>query len=306
MSADHGQIAAGYREGERVAWLSIWTLAGIGLFELIVALYSNSVGLLADGLDSLADAVISLIIWWGLRLSRRKPDRYFHFGYHKLESLGALLASMGMVILASFIIYRAWGYLVHPHEIRYPLLALGALLLAGLMSLQRALKMNRVAKAYGLISLRTGAYNSIKDASGSFVVFGGVLASALGLAWMDAVAAMVLAAYIYSVSYVAIKESSLILIDAFNAPEVLAQVRELVQAVEGVRGVAEIRLRHLGPYITGRIAVAVDPTMSVAAAQGIVRGVEHVLRQRLGRLRDLAIYAVPLAQPDPGGPAGDE
>jgi cation diffusion facilitator family transporter len=288
-------IARGYREGEKAAWSSIWTLTALGALELLIALYVNSVGLLADGVDSLSDAAIAFIIWWGLRLSRRRPDRYFHFGYYKLESLGALLASTAMIAIASLIIYRAWRFLQEPPQIKYPLLALASLAVAGGVSLYVAIRMRRIANAFGLTSLRVGAHNSIKDASGSFIVFGGVLLSALGFPWMDAVAAMIVAVYIYSVSYVAIREAGLILVDAFNAPEVLNQVRQLVKGIEGVSGIAQIRLRHLGPYITGRIAVAVDPNMSVTAAHEVAKRVEAALERQIGRLRDLAVYAVPFA-----------
>ncbi|MGI0080650.1 MAG: cation diffusion facilitator family transporter [Nitrososphaerales archaeon] len=144
------QIGRGYAEGQRIAKLSVWTLVGIGITELLVAFLTGSVGLLADGVDSISDSVISLMIWIGLRFSRRKPDRYFHYGYYKVESLVALLASIAMIIAASLILYRGYTALLHPQDIGYPAIALVTLAIAGAgtISLGRALQMRRVAKKH--------------------------------------------------------------------------------------------------------------------------------------------------------------
>jgi len=49
-------------EGRRAAWLSIWTLLGIGIAEVVVSTTTGSLTLFADGLDSMVDALVSFIV----------------------------------------------------------------------------------------------------------------------------------------------------------------------------------------------------------------------------------------------------
>ena len=99
------RIAEGLIEGERIAKFYISALLIISSAEILVGQLSNSVGVTADGVDALTDVTIMLTVWLGLRFSRKAPDERFHFGYLKLESLAALVASLGMVVIASTLMY---------------------------------------------------------------------------------------------------------------------------------------------------------------------------------------------------------
>ena len=79
-------VNEGFREGQRIAKISIVTLICIGIAELLMGYISGSVVATADGVDSMSDAMISFIVLIGLRFARRPADRKFQFGYHKVES----------------------------------------------------------------------------------------------------------------------------------------------------------------------------------------------------------------------------
>jgi divalent metal cation (Fe/Co/Zn/Cd) transporter len=75
--------------------------------------------------------------------------------------------------------------------------------------------MRNIANKSNLLSLRTDANNSIKDASASVVGFLSILiATQFGFSQMDAIGSIIIAGYIFSVAYVSLKHSSLILIDS--------------------------------------------------------------------------------------------
>lgn len=263
-----------FQAGERIAKLSVLTLVSIGLVELVVGFWTGSLGVTADGVDSISDSVVSLIVWLGLHYSRRRPDARFHFGYHKVESLSALIVSFGMVAIAGFILFHSYFTFLKPREIQYPHIALATLLGGGTVSMYRAFQMRTVANKYGLLSLRTDANNSIKDGTASFIVFANVLGASLGAHQLDAVGGMIIAVYIFGVAYVTIRESSLILLDACESPELTSVLASALKTVEGVREVKSIKLRLSGPYLTGIISVLVDGSQTIA-------GTEHLRKTLL-------------------------
>lgn len=265
----------------------------VGLVEVGVGLISGSLALTADGIDSFSDAAISLIVWFGLRISIKKPSKYFQYGYFKVESLVSFSTSIGMIVIATFIMYRAYMSLLGPHHLIYPSYAIIALIFAGFVSLYNALRMRHAAKGGELVSLKLGAANSLKDTSGSFLVLGSVLLASVGFVWMDSVGAIIISAYIYSVAYVAARESSLVLLDSFNSPEVIENVRTIVRSLPSVRDVIEIKLRRNGPYISGRAKISVDGNLSVLEANKISKNIELAIAEEIGPLRDFVVLVVP-------------
>jgi cation diffusion facilitator family transporter len=188
------------------------------------------------------------------------------------------MASIAMIAISGYILYHAYQTFLKPTAIAYPHVALAALVIAGTISLYRAFQMRGVATKYKLLSLRTDANNSIKDGTSSFVVFASVLgASFLGINELDAVGGMIIAFYILGVAYTAIKESSLVLLDACESPEMAHELSESLKTVDGVRGVSSIKLRPSGPYLTGIISVLVDGSLTIARTEDIRKRVLDIV-----------------------------
>ena len=208
----------GFHEGERIAKVSVWTLLALGIVEIGFSFVTLSVALLADGIDSIGDAVVTFFVWTGLRFVRRRPSRRFQYGYYKVESFTAFITGIILVPVSAYILFRSYRALFNPESLRLPVLALVVLVAAGLGSLYRALQMRRVANKYNILSLKLDAKNSIKDTTSSFVAFGSVLLSSIGIYHADAIGGMLVAVYILTVAYVTIRESSLVLLDEFMNP----------------------------------------------------------------------------------------
>jgi cation diffusion facilitator family transporter len=153
----YDRLNEGIVVGQSVAKISVITLVSLGIVELLVGYLSGSVVVVADGTDSLSDAMISFIVLIGLRIAHKPADKKFHFGYHKVESLAALVAAMGMVIIASIIIYNSYQSLLYPHEIKHSFLTMIVLAAASAISLHRAFQMRKIANRYDILSLKTDA-----------------------------------------------------------------------------------------------------------------------------------------------------
>ena len=200
-----------FEEGKRAAWVSVWTLLAIGIAEVTISTTSGSLTLFADGLDSMADALVSFIVWFGITMLHKPKSKLFHFGDTKIESFAAFVAAVIIVILGAFIVYHAYDRLIHhPVTVINPEVTMITLIAAGSISLHRAFRVRSIAKKYNLISLNLDAKNSIKDGSASFVGFASVLAGYFGVPYMDAAGGMIIAGYIFYMAYTAFKESTLV------------------------------------------------------------------------------------------------
>jgi cation diffusion facilitator family transporter len=284
----------GFAAGERIAQRSVWTLLALGIIEIIFSMVTGSVALFADGVDSLSDSAVSFFVWTGLHFARRRPSKRFPFGYYKVESLTALIAALILVAAASFIFLRSYRALLNPRPLNLPLAALVVLLVTGLVSLYRALQMRQIALKYRILSLNVDAKNSIKDASSSFVAFGSVLLTTLGFGHeADAIGGMLVAFYIVTVAYVALREASLVLLDAFHDPEMTREIESVIHSNIQVKGIKELRLRRAGPFIVGVLEVIVDGNMTVRQMHSIMTELESSIKKRIVGLRTLTVKATP-------------
>jgi len=284
------EASKGYLEGERLAKLSSITLVGLGVVEIIVGEFTRSVGLTADGIDSMSDALVSFLVWLGLRISRRAPDDRFHFGYYKIESFVAFVGGVGLIGVGAAIIYRSYLAFLDPQPLTLPAVALAVLLVAGTISLYRAFQMRRIARKYNISSLTLDANNAIKDGSASFLVFSTVLGSSLGFHQLDAVGGVAVAFFIFFISYVVIKEASLVLIDAYHNPELVEEIRKIVEAEQGVKA-WDILLRAAGPYVQSEIHIEVDESITVGEFDKIKSDIENAVRQEFSGVQRIIILS---------------
>jgi cation diffusion facilitator family transporter len=157
--------------------------------------------------------------------------------------------------------------------------------------------MRKVANKYNITSLKLDARNSIKDASSSFVAFASVLVASFGIHFADAIGGMLIAVYILTVAYVALKESSLVLLDEFHEPELSREIERLIRSHTDVRGIRDLRLRRAGPFITGALEVEVEGNMTLNEAHEVATELERSVKTRIRGLRRLVVTPVPIVDP---------
>src|SRR5215210_1312494 len=270
-----------FEEGKRAACVSIWTLLGIGIAEVVISTTTGSLTLFADGLDSMADALVSFIVWFGITMLHKPKSRLFHFGYAKIESFAAFVAAVVIVVLGAFIVYHAYERILHPTQILNPEVTMITLVAAGSISLHRAFRVSSIAKKYNLISLNLDAKNSIKDGSASFVGFGSVLAGYFGIPYMDGIGSMVIAGYIFYMAYQAFKESTLVLVDAVKNPEMEDQIARFVEQKFNVN-VDDVLIRPLGHALSAQLHVALEQNLTLKEAHEILTKINAAVSEKFG------------------------
>jgi cation diffusion facilitator family transporter len=292
LSHTNGIVTEGLKVGQRIAKLSVITLVCIGIAELIIGQISGSIVATADGIDSLSDALISLVVFLGLRLANRPANSKFPFGYYKVESFAAMLAAIGMVAIGMFILYQSYLSLLHPHEIQQPVLTMVVLAAAGAISLHRAFQMRKIAHKYDLLSLKTDAKNSIKDGSASIIGFVSVLiATQFGFLQMDAIGGIIIAGYIFSVAYVSLKQSSLVLVDAWHNPAQGDTVKKIVEdkfASKAVR-VKSVFLRPAGMMAHAEVHIEADGNKKLTDVELLSVQIQTLIRSRFQFVERISI-----------------
>jgi len=282
-------------KGGAVVAKSFAVLVLVGIVEVVAGIFSVSVALIADGAHSFADAAVSLIVWVGLRLSRKAPDGKFHFGYYRVETFSSVVAAIFMSILGVVILYESYQVLLSARQIVNAEIAMTVALVATSIAMIMSVYKRREAKKFDSLALKTDAFNSVKDFLTSITAFLGVAFSHyLGIIQTDSIAGIIIALFIFTVSYYIIKEASLVLMDACSCTEIVSDIENITKSITHVRRVHSIRLRKLGPYVVGDMHVEVDGKMTVNEAHKITAQIEEKVKQEFDEVAEIKVRIEPV------------
>jgi cation diffusion facilitator family transporter len=285
-------------KGGAVAEKSFVALVLVGIAEVFIGVFSMSLALIADGVQSFADAVVSLIIWIGLRLSGKAPDGKFHFGYYRVENFSSIIAAFVLTVSGGLILYESYQGLLYPREIVNAEIAMATALLAAAIAAVILFFKARAARRYDSLALKADAFNSTKDVLTSVTAFVGIaLSKYLNIRVTDSIAGIIIAFFVFTVAYSVTKESSLILMDACQCSDILMDIENIAKGVKNVKEVHDIRMRKLGPYLVGDMHVVVDGDMSVKEADQIATQIEEQVKKEFDEVTEIKVRIEPPKPP---------
>jgi cation diffusion facilitator family transporter len=280
--------------GIRLTRVSIFIFILIGSIEIVIGLFvSDSLSVVADGIDSLFNSFVSLIVYSGLVVSQRPPDGKFHYGYYRVESLAAVVAGIVMAFFAGVVLLRSYEDIVSQHAVTQPGPAMIAITIAAVSTLPLAAYKIYKGRKMGLPSFKAEAYNTLKDSLTSFIALGAVVLSYYGFGWADGVGGLIIGIFIIGVVYTTIRESSLVLVDACECSYEAGEIQGMAREVEGVQNVRSLKMRKSGPFLMGELIVETDGSVTLEEAHRIAKIIEETVEAAFPIIRDLTVNVVP-------------
>lgn len=272
------------------------SLTILGIIQIIMGeTISKSVALTANGIDCIGDGFVSAIVWVGLKYVSRPADHRFHYGYYKIENLAAIAAAIVMFVLASYVIYRSYIQLLHPHDISAPLLGAVIALIATGIAWGLGIKNYFKGKTENLSSLKLEAVNTIKDGTASFLTVVALVLASFGFILADAIVGFIISIIIFTIGFASIKESSYMLVDACDVSCVDNGylIRTIAEEFDDVKEAHIVRLRRTGPVVQGELEIKVSGEMSIKDFHKIKLEIISEVKKQIPNLEKLAIVAHP-------------
>jgi cation diffusion facilitator family transporter len=287
---------AGVEGSGRMAGLTTISLVILGIVQVILGTtISMSVALTANGIDCIGDGFVSAVVWIGLKFFRRPADERFHFGYFKIENLASIAAAAVMITLAIYITFRSYNQLVDPHGIELPLLGASVAMIAAIIAWVLGIKKYLDSRTSNMGSVRLDAFNTIKDGTASFLAVVALILSSLGYYVADAIVGFIIAGIIITIGFAAIKESSLMLVDACDGICIQRglALRLMAESLEDVYAARVVRLRRTGPVFQGEMEIAVSPKMSIRDFDLIRSQIQKTAKEQFPEIERLSVASHP-------------
>ncbi|HUZ38923.1 MAG TPA: cation diffusion facilitator family transporter [Streptosporangiaceae bacterium] len=279
-------------EGMRTLWISLAVLGVTALIQAAVVVVSGSVALLGDTLHNAADALTAVPLGVAFVAGRRPPNRRYTYGYGRAEDLAGIVIVLAIAASSALAAYEAISRLMHPRHVS-DLVAVAAAALIGFAGNELVAGYRiRTGRKIGSAALVADGLHARTDGLTSLAVLAGAGGVALGWAWADPVAGLLITAAILAVLRQAAREIYRRLMDAVD-PALTGQAEQTLRATPGVLDTGQVRLRWIGHQIRAECEVIVDPHISAVQAHQIAVAAEHALLHAIPRLAAALVHADP-------------
>lgn len=105
--------------------------ASIAIAKGVAAFWTGSGAMLAESIHSVADSFNQLLLLFGMKQSRRPPDKNYPLGYGKSIYFWSFLVAVILFSLGGmFSMYEGIHKFNHPEPLSYPMIAVGVLVFA--------------------------------------------------------------------------------------------------------------------------------------------------------------------------------
>jgi cation diffusion facilitator family transporter len=221
------------------------------------------------------DMFISIINFLALKVSDRKPNDNYQYGYGKVEAIVTTIE--GVLIFGSgiYIIYEAINNYITKEVVTYLELSIFVMVfsivtvfvLVQFLSYVVKKSNNLVIKA-DLLHYKTDLY------SNAAVLFTLLVVYLSGLDWVDSLFGILIGAYIIKESMGLIKEGLEVLLDRSLETNEVKAIEDIFVADKGVEGFHFLKTRYAGKYKFVEVHLVVDRDISLMDAHIVSDRVE--------------------------------
>lgn len=262
--------------------------------KIIFGFIGHSHALLADGLHSLADLSTDLMVWFAAKYSNQPADQEHPYGHGRIETAFTVLLGVVLMVTAAGIMWDAGKRLLEPETLLIPtqiVLWVAALSIAANEWLYHYTM--RAAKQTKSSLLAANAWHHRSDAISSIVVFIGVGGSLLGFPYLDAFAALAVAAMIVKIGWDQTWSAVRELIDTGLEPQKIKAIKRVIKQVEGVKSMHMLRSRRMAGTSLIDVHIEVDSHLSVSEGHHIGDYVRMRLMEEHESIGDVMIHIDP-------------
>ena len=282
-----------YWQAKKVTVIGAIVNALLGLIKLIGGFLYHSHALVADGVHSFSDLLTDIMVLFASKYGSLDADDSHPYGHQRIETAATLLLSLFLILAGVGIAWDALDELIKssttmPNWLSLPIICISILANETLFHYTR-----HIGKRINSQLITANAWHHRSDAASSIVVLLGLIGSLSGFIYLDAIAAVVVGLMIvqmgWSYGWNSVKE----LVDTAVGPELLAQIEQVIQNIDGVQKIHQLRSRFMGNDVLIDVHILVSPKISVSEGHYIAQHVHNALVDQIDSVTDVIVHVDP-------------
>ena len=270
---------------EKAAKLTRWaTYASVSVASVLIVvklgawLYTDSLSMLSTLIDSLLDAMASVVNLFAVGHALTPPDREHRFGHGKAEPLAALGQAAFITGSAIFLLFEAGHRLIDPRPVSHTEFGIAVMIVAIILTFALTRFQAYVVKRTGSLAIEADSLHYMGDllVNGAVIV-ALLLVSQLGWWAADPLFGIAIAAYIIYTAWKIARQALDMLMDRELPDEERRRIADIVAGHPEVLDLHDLRTRASGPMLFIQLHLEMDGDMSLYRAHEVADAVEEEL-----------------------------
>ena len=256
---------------------SVATAVLLIIVKLVAWGLSGAVSILASLVDSMMDALASIINLIAVRFALTPADDEHRFGHGKAESLAALGQATFITGSAVFLVLHAIERLLHPVPLERLGVGIAVITFATLVTIILLVIQRYVIRHTQSTAIRADSLHYTSDVLVNLSVIAALVLSGLGWARIDALLGIAIAGFVVYSAWRIGRDAVQMLMDRELPVEVQSRLREIANQHSRVHGVHELRTRQSGRDYFVQMHLEFDDDMPLSEAHAIGDEVEVLI-----------------------------
>ncbi len=265
----------------RAALISVGSNTLLVLAKAVVAVLSGSAALMSEALHSGLDLLAALMAWISLRFSSHPPDWQHPYGHGKWENISAFLEGLLILAVALGVFYQSAPRILHPVPLTLVPWGLAVLAASSGVNLLVSRALKRAARRFDSVALEADAAHLATDVYTSAGALVGLLGYQLtGNPLFDTVAALGVGLIILGIGLKVTYGALHGLLDTRLPALEEEEVRQMVQGLEPILEIRDLRSRKAGPVRYLNLTLGVCRWESLDQIHRVCDQLEAKIRER--------------------------
>ncbi|MFH2035185.1 MAG: cation diffusion facilitator family transporter [Candidatus Zixiibacteriota bacterium] len=263
------------------------------ILKIFAGLVGKSQALVADALNSLLDIVANIIVWFGIKLAKKPPDKDHPYGHGNADNIAAVMVAVILFVTGAYIGREAVHSIINGEFSKPTYLATIAAVITIVVKeslYQYTIRIGRKFKSPGVIA---NAYDHRSDVIVSAGTLIGIIIAQTKYPILDPIAGLWVAGFILKQGIHILRENYQTLMSGSPGADYETEVKEFILKQNGVSGVVFVKARIVGSGHYIDAAVMVDRNISVFAGHEIAESVRSAVNNNFADIIDTLIHIEP-------------
>lgn len=255
--------------------MAFWLNAVFALIEIAGGIFTNSIAILSDAFHDLGDSVALGLAWYFQRISTKKRDDIYTYGYKRYSLVGASLSAVILLIGSVIIIFKAVPRLIAPEPVHIQ----GMMYLAIVGIIINSLAMLRL-KSGNSQNEKVISIHLLEDVLGWVaVLIASIVMRFYDIPILDPLLSLSITAFILFRVFGNMRQTFRIFMQAAPSEEQVDHFRSYLAKIKGIVDLHDLHFWTMdGSYNVASLHVSVDPDLNFSETEIIKQEVRTYLK----------------------------
>lgn len=265
------------------SWVGIACNIILFCAKFLIGTLANSISIISDGFNNLSDCASCIVTMFGYKMAAKPADKDHPFGHGRMEYLTSLVIAMVIVVVGVELFTGSFDKIIHPDTVKFSVVALVVLVISILIKLWMGLFNKKLGNAVDSSVMLATSKDSLNDVFATAATLLALVASIFTDAPLDGIMGLVVSVMILISGFGIVKETVDELLGQPASPEIVENLKELVDECPYSLGMHDLIIHSYGPgNLIGSVHIEVDGKENIMDIHDAIDELERNIYDELG------------------------